>query len=534
MDRFVPALNPPVLGLERGATRLGIMAVALAAALLLAFPVTTVVTDRLDRLFLIFDGIHRIEAGQIPGRDFHTALGPLAFYLPWTGYRLTGSYGGALPIAMAIAALVLGAIASRLLADRLRPPLALLFAAFIMLILAAPNNPGEPLNILSFDQFWNRIGWVALALLLVMWLEPIRRRQTFRTDAICAAGLTLILLFTRPTYGLVALALLAGLSLAPGRRRTATAALIMVIPSALVISWLWGGLIPYLGDVWMVWQAGGILRGSWGQILDHVLANLADVLLLGLMAGIAMWRQPSTGDLVFFAFCAIAGFWLINHNDQRWGIISIHAAFFVAVELFLRRRDERGLPDGAWANGAGVMLFSMLMTVPTIVHGTAALGLHTIAALGANGRPVELGGIDRVKIADLWTEPAFRRANWYLGTVEDGMRALADARASGSRILVLSEPDPFSAALLLPPAPGTMPDMRWLATVTEAAHVPPESLLANVDLVMERTSAGGAGKVGDLYLPAVRSAFEQIAQTPNWRLYRQRATAAPATEPAAP
>ena len=534
MDRFAPALSPPALGLERGATRLGIIAIAFGAAVLLVWPGTTVVTDRLDRLFLVFDGIHRIEAGQIPGRDFHTALGPLAFYLPWVGYRLTGSYGAAMPVAMAIATLVLGAIASRLLTDRLRPPLALLLAAFLMLILAAPNNPGDALNILSFDQFWNRIGWVSLALLLVMWLEPIRRRPTFRTDAICAAALTLILIFTRPTYGLVALAFLLGLSLAPRRRPIALAALALVVPCTLAIVWLWGGFIPYLGDVWMVWQAGGILRGSWGQILDHVLANLADFLLLGLIASVALWRRPRVGDLIFFIFCAVAGFWLINHNDQRWGIFSIHAAAFVAAVFFMRRSDEPNRSNGSWANGACVTLFAMLLTLPTIIHCTAALGLHTFAALGSSGRVVELGQIDRVKIANLWTEPASRRATWYLGTVEDGARALTEAGASRSRILVLSEPDAFSAALDLPPAPATMPDMRWLATVSQSAHVPPGSLLANVDLVMERTTAGGAGKVGELYLPTVRATYEQIAQTPNWRLYRRLAAGATTTEPVAP
>jgi hypothetical protein len=74
-------------------------------------------------------------------------------------------------------------------ATRLRPVVALPFAAFLLLILAAPVNLGEPVTALSFTRFYNRIGWAALATLLVMYLPPEHpRARQDRVDHFEAAG----------------------------------------------------------------------------------------------------------------------------------------------------------------------------------------------------------------------------------------------------------------------------------------------------------------------------------------------------------
>ena len=59
-----------------------VLLIALVAALLIAAPGQTVVVKYVNDLFIFLDGAHRIDAGQVPNRDFHTALGPLNFYLP--------------------------------------------------------------------------------------------------------------------------------------------------------------------------------------------------------------------------------------------------------------------------------------------------------------------------------------------------------------------------------------------------------------------------------------------------------------------
>ncbi|HZH52823.1 MAG TPA: hypothetical protein VEZ16_13190, partial [Microvirga sp.] len=72
-----------------------LLGLALVLALVLALPGQTVTTRYLSDLVIFLDGAHRIVWGQVPHRDFHSALGPLTLYIPAAGYWLTGSFGAA-------------------------------------------------------------------------------------------------------------------------------------------------------------------------------------------------------------------------------------------------------------------------------------------------------------------------------------------------------------------------------------------------------------------------------------------------------
>src|SRR5215208_5874761 len=84
-----------------------ILAIAALCALLLALPGQTITTVYVNDLLIFLDGAHRIASGQVPNRDFHTPLGPLAFYLPALGYWISGHLGGAMPVGMALLVLSL-------------------------------------------------------------------------------------------------------------------------------------------------------------------------------------------------------------------------------------------------------------------------------------------------------------------------------------------------------------------------------------------------------------------------------------------
>src|SRR5918994_6922835 len=79
-----------------------LLGAAAVLGLLLALPGQTVTTAYLNDLFIFLDGAHRIASGQVHNRDFHTALGPLVYYIPAAGLWLTGHLGGALPVGTAL------------------------------------------------------------------------------------------------------------------------------------------------------------------------------------------------------------------------------------------------------------------------------------------------------------------------------------------------------------------------------------------------------------------------------------------------
>ena len=161
---------------RRMPVRAFLLVIAASCALLLALPGQTVTTRYLNDLLLILDGAYRVTSGQIPGYDFHTPLGPLTYYIPAAGYILSGTLGGAMPAAMALVTLILSLPMIHVLGSRLHPVLTLLFGAFLLLILAVPINLGEGITSLTFAKFYNRIGWAAFGILLIMYLRPIQMR----------------------------------------------------------------------------------------------------------------------------------------------------------------------------------------------------------------------------------------------------------------------------------------------------------------------------------------------------------------------
>lgn len=94
----------------------------------------------------------------MPSRGYCTAKGPLAVLMPAGGYLVSGGYGGALPAALALNLVPMTLAAAHVLASRLRPGLAVLMPGVLLIALAAPIHPGEPVTFLSYADLPNRVG----------------------------------------------------------------------------------------------------------------------------------------------------------------------------------------------------------------------------------------------------------------------------------------------------------------------------------------------------------------------------------------
>ncbi|MFN7026184.1 MAG: hypothetical protein ACK4QP_17075, partial [Pseudorhizobium sp.] len=254
-----------------------VLLLGLLCALLLALPAATVVTRSLDDLLLLFDGIHRVMGGQVPSRDFLTSLGPLTFYVPALAYGVTGNFGSAVPLAMGLIVAGMAAAAGHVLGSRLHFYLALPFAAFLFFILAAPMNLGEPIAALSFAMFYNRAGWVALALLLVLYLTPRSQLSTFKADAATATLLALFLLYMRATYGFVALGFLLLMLTDSVQRRWAATAILAVGVTVVVVALIWSGSSSYWTQVWVSLQADGKPWFDLERLTQPALGHLVDL-----------------------------------------------------------------------------------------------------------------------------------------------------------------------------------------------------------------------------------------------------------------
>jgi hypothetical protein len=499
----------------------GTLLVAAAAfGLLLALPGQTVTTAYLNDLFIFLDGAHRIASGQVPNRDFHTALGPLSFYVPALGYWISGSMGGAMPAAMAAMTIGLALPMIHILGSRLRPVVAIPYGLFLLLIVAVPMNLGESIASLSFAMFYNRIGWAALSLLLVMYLQPEKPHgRQYLIDALCAAILALTMIYTKVTYGLVALAFLGFMLFDARQRRWVLWALGLIVVSGLLIEAVWQSSLSHLEDLALAGQVSGT-RG----IVDLSLAflrHLADYVILAIFAVLVLWRTRSLRDLLFFGICAGPGLIIQSQNSQPWGIITVFAGAAVATELLLRSRRLAGHEShGVLAQGAPLLLLAFLL--PTSLHCFMALGVHSVAAIARTGEPFGLPRFGELRLTNLWVPGDRNFMTDYLMSIREGARILSELPVKPENVSVLDFANPFTAGLSLPPSRGDYAWLHWGRNINDVHHLPPEQLLGGVDVLMVPKAGINGIPLRNLYASYIREAFDPIRYTDLWTVYKRR------------
>lgn len=526
---MVPASSPTrslaVASWSWRVTPVAVLAMAVLCAAMLALPGQTETTKYVNDLLIFLDGAYRVSAGQVPNRDFHTALGPLAYYIPAAGYWLTGSLGAALPVGTALVILLVAPAMACILDSRLRPLVAVPFAAFLCLILAAPINLGESPTALSYGMFYNRLGWAILALLLILYLPPRReyRRQAL-LDALCATLLVVLLLYMKISYGLVALAFLFAMLVIARQRLWAALAIAGTLAVGLVVEAFWRSTGAHFADLRLAAEVSGALRGSTADRVRLLLANIPDLTLFALLAGLSLWRTRSLGDLLFYGFCALGGYLILNQNFQTTGVITLFAAGAVATEALLRPVTAgQGGPKRPLGFAALLLLAAFLL--PGILHAATALTIHTVAATRRAGVDLALPNFEGVRLVNVWSGSEHFFFSNYINTLRNGARALAEFVDDPGQVFVLDFVSPFSAGLGLEPPRGDSSWQHWRRTFDAEHFIPPEELLNGVRVVLEpkypieRWTYDG---LRNLYLPYIRANYDLVGENVDWWVFVAR------------
>ena len=487
---------------------------ALLLALLLAVPARTITTAYVNDLLLFLDGANRIAFGQVPNRDFHTALGPLVYYLPALGLWLSGRMGGALPVGLGLLIVGLTPIFMHVLASRLHGVLALPFAAFLLLILAVPANLGDDLSSISFAMYYNRIGWVALALLAVMYLLPRSGvKAQWWQDAASAAVLVLVALYTKITYAPSAFALLLLFALRSQHRRWAGAALGMVGCGMLLVELVWRGSYAYVQDLLDTARVSG--ERDLKVLVYAALNNWSDLLIAAVLSVLALWRSRSLLDACFYGICIASGVLIISQNAHAWGIITLFAAAVVAAETCIRA-EERPAYAASIASGAPLLFWVMIL--PPLAKNIIAMVIYATLAITGFGAPLALPNFADVRFGRLWSPGDNGFTELYIGTFPKGA-ALLEQMPSPGRVLVLDFANPFSAGLGFQPPRGDISWMHWGRNVDNENHPAPEQLFADVAIVMIPKIGINSGQLEKLYGPFVTEQYRLLTDTDGWKIY---------------
>jgi hypothetical protein len=147
--------------------------------------------------------------------------------------------------------------------------------------------------------------------------ENPKPRQTV-LDIGAASVLILLLVYTKMTYGVVALAFLFLTLLQPAQRLWAGGALAASAAAALSVEFFWGGTRGYIADLMRATNVSGVTPVT--DDLRSLLTTSEEYAVFLSLAALAIWQRPGVSDFLFYGFygfygfCACAGFVLLNQN----------------------------------------------------------------------------------------------------------------------------------------------------------------------------------------------------------------------------
>ena len=542
LPRRLASLSPRA---ERAALIGFTLAVLIVALAVLVLPGRTFIGRYVHDILIFLDGADRVLEGQVPNRDFHTPLGPLAVLLPAFGLWLSGSLGGMFPVATAAFALLLAPILIHACGSRLPLPYAIGFAFYTLILVIAPLNPGEPVEALTFAMFYNRFCWAALGLLF-LYLLPARGAPRPLLDGVAMASLLLLMLYLKVSYAAVGLAFTLAFLAIPRVRRSALVALGAALAGAVLVGLLWRGTGTYLADIGVAAQASGAVRGTLFTLSRTVLENFTSCLLLAAAVAIAFARGARLDFLLLALAMGGAGVVLLNQNAQPSGILTMLPAAVVAT-LAPRRADAAGPPA---STSLGSIVLLLVIGVPFALTATVALGYHAVKAVRANPADPR-AQLDRLFVPDRKPPSAalsaddidaiYRRGGGdlavlnqlgvagmpegersYLHTVYDGIDLLRGNRSLAGSTFVFDMANPFNALLDRDPPRRVDAWNHDGRTFSATVYRPAQEMFSDVDVVLiprkPRTLATTL-LLDQVYGNHIRSQYQLVTSSTYWHAW---------------
>jgi hypothetical protein len=519
-------------------------------------------------LFMTLDGMYRINNGQHIYTDFSTPLGIALYSVPLLFVHSASDLVLSINYASGLYLLIGFVVVAYLTWTRLSPVLGLALGIWIALALAARMNAGDGPMAVTLAENYNRNCLAALALALLIFRTPRASGLMIAiADGLLYALLTAFCLYTKITYGLVALAF-APIVIYPHSRRLVTFSSFAIAFGLLVVAveYGYGTRFQWLQAVQTAAGAGSLL--SPGPIAGVVFENVGELLVCVLVPAWFLWRErritPRT--VIFFVMVIGASVLLARFNGSRIFLFLPAVMFFVAAPAALPLREGQFAEPGGprqetWRHAFTAVTLAVLtlqsapafinvlfftygsLTQPPMVAGDDVLGRivfgaasesadrartlrtqnnedvisvildgHTIAldafALGRAFRPMQRW--------DTLTMPEFRD---YL---TDGMRAAREGCKQGDRILTMDVLNPFPLLLGWPEG-GGMTYLQPDQTLSNKAHPAPEKMFQNIDCVLVPklpVLMAARNLMRDIYGAYLSQHFNPVAETALWNALR--------------
>lgn len=531
-------------------------AFAFIAVLMLVLPGKTVLATHLGDLLTFLDAAHRLAGGQVPNRDFHSPLGPLAYALLALGYVWSG-FGGMMLLATALFAVLLLPLAIYSCLSRLPWPIALAFGLYIIVLSVAPAAIGEVAPRPMFAMFYNRFGYALLSLLFLFVLPRQQGLGSRWLDIAVMAASWLLLFYLKITYAAVGAAFLVALAWFPHVRREAIGALVAAAVGVLVVELFWGGTAGYIGDIRAAASATGTVRGGVVGLLATTVNNIQGAYLFGAVLLLALVNRIRYDYMLLCLFMGAAGILLDRHNAQGPGILTFIPGALVAT---LAPRREA---DGAVGRSMlGSILLVGALVLPIAVGAAGNLAFHFLTAV--RQRPPEFAGprFPNLMIAQAPTSTAAQpsaavidagehgcgpvnpaRLNLdnrrgqetlgerqFLAAIRNGAELLEREPRLGGKVLVPDLANPFNALTGRTAPTGIAAFYDAEITFSEAVHQPAETMFRDVGILMIPKyphKYPTFDLMRRIYGGYIAANFDLAARSECWDAYRKKPVAGP-------
>lgn len=531
----------------------GCIFLAAALVLLLILPGRTFSIRYVHDMMIFFDGAHRVLAGQLPNRDFHTPLGPLAYFFPAFGLWFGGTLGGMLPYATAGFTLLFLPLLIYVCVSRLPPGYATIFAVFALALVVGPASIGETQP--SYGMFYNRWGYALLGLLFLLAAPQQRGHPRAWADAIVATAVLLLTFYLKISYFAVAAGFTAALLLFQHTRRLGACALVATAAAMTLIHFLWGSTATYLADISMAAKVTGAVRASALGLVHMTIESAAMILPFLLVMGLAIARRVSWATIFLCGLMAGAGLLLRNQNHQGPGMMTlVPAAILAGIALARARSDDKERKNGF---ALAAMLLVTTMALPPAALAIESIVVHTLmAARGGDlrqhvaeidgfitqevNRPPEgKAGLEkareayRVGYADLGTLNAIRTESLsgaiaqpeYFWSLEDGVQLLRREPGLSGKVFTLDMANPFNAFLARSAPRGIDSWYHAGRNFSEAEHRRADEIFADVDVIMVPKAPVQPAShmlLEQLYGSYIDSHYKMIETSDYWRAYTRK------------
>lgn len=534
---------------------------ALIMVLLLLVPGRTVATQHLWDIMTFIDAADRVNHGQVPNRDFHSPLGPLAYLLLAMGAGLSGGFAGMMPASTALFVPLLLPLVIYAALSRMPWLLALAFGLYILILSISPLFIGQIPPGPSWGMFYNRWGWGLLSLLFLFVLPqrpPVGREML---DMAAMASIWLLLFYLKTTFAVIAAVFLVALVWFPHARRAALGGIAGAAVAILVVELFWGGTLGYITDIRTAASATGAVRGGLLGLFATLVNNVQGAFLFAAVLLLALLGRIRYDYLLLCLFMGAAGILLDRHNAQGPGILTFIPGALVAILA-----PRRGQADDAAEPSLAAILLAMAMAVPVMVVGAANVAFHFVSAARAPVGAVAVAGLQGIIAPDAPTStpnqpgavgavggaagvcglvdtPLNLQANkaehplsptQVLAFIADGAALLQRTPQLGGKAFVPDLANPLNALAGRQGALGADAFNDAEITFSKAVHRPAEQLFADVDVLMIPKYAqkyATFSLMRELYGAYWLANFELVARSPCWDGYRRIRRPAPAATP---